>query len=73
MARHAAHAIAGERTILEVWILHLGLINDLAIEVRGTAVIQIELAFAHHSVTPEASVHHFAGELLSFRLVLECL
>src|SRR6202521_2392495 len=73
MTGRAADSIARQGAILKVWVLHLAEVHNLAIEIRATAMVQVELPLAHYAMTAEASVNYFPGQLLSFRLVLERL
>ena len=60
MTSRATDSIARQGAILKVRVLHLGEINNVSIEVRAAAMVQVELTLSHHAMTAEAGVNYFA-------------
>src|SRR5437868_12607854 len=73
MTGRAADSIARQGAVLEVRVLHLSEVNNLAVEVSSAAMVQVELALSHHAMTAETGVNYFARQFFSLRLVFECL
>src|SRR5882724_9372385 len=66
VTNRATDSITRQRAVFEHRVVLICVVDIIQFEIAFSVLIQIELAFSHHSVTTEAGIHYIAFVLFTF-------